>query len=353
MKKLFTSEQVSMGHPDKICDQIADAILDKCLENDKTSRVAVEVLIKNYSVVIGGEVTTNSSFNLEETVLEVLKEIGLKDLDKYMITNLLDKQSPDISMGVDTGGAGDQGIMFGYATNETESLMPIAYAITTKALVNLKELNSPLLLPDAKSQVTIEYIDDKVNRIDTFLISSQHTENATTEEVHSVILGVMQQTAKEFGMNTDFKVLINPTGRFVIGGSMGDAGVTGRKIICDTYGGYAHHGGGAFSGKDPSKVDRSAAYISRKVARDIVKQNMADKCEVQLSYAIGVARPISIFVDCYGTNKVAIEDIQKYIEINYDLTPRGIIEKLDLLNVKYSKTSTYGHFGKEYLPWEN
>ena len=352
MKKLFTSEQVSMGHPDKICDQIADSILDVCLSQDKSSRIAIEVLIKNYDVIIGGEVTTSAKFDIEEIVKSVLLNIGISDYMNYKITNLLDKQSPDISMGVDTGGAGDQGIMFGYATNETNNFMPIAYSLATKALINLRELKSPILLPDAKSQVTIEYIDEKPNRIDTFLISSQHTEDAKSEEIYSVIHDVMIKTAEEFGMNTDFKVLINPTGRFVIGGSMGDAGVTGRKIICDTYGGYAHHGGGAFSGKDPSKVDRSAAYIARKIAKDIVRNNMADKCEIQLSYAIGVAKPISIFVDCFNTNKICIQDIQNYIEKNYDLTPKGIISYLDLLNVRYSDTSTYGHFSKDYLPWE-
>ncbi len=352
MKKLFTSEQVSNGHPDKMCDQIADAILDSCLIQDKSSRVAVEVLIKNYSIVIGGEITTTAIFNIQKIVEDVLLNIGINDVNKYNITNLLDKQSPDISMGVDTGGAGDQGIMFGYATNETPNFMPLAFAIATKSLVNLRGLNSSILLPDAKSQVTIEYIDGIATRINTFLLSSQHTEDAKTEDVYSTVHEVMIKTAKEFNMNTDFKVLINPTGRFVIGGSIGDAGVTGRKIICDTYGGYAHHGGGAFSGKDPSKVDRSAAYMARKIAKDIVKNDMAAKCEVQLSYAIGVAQPISIFVECFNTNKIDIQDIQKYIENNYDLTPKGIISTLDLLNVRYSDTSTYGHFGKDYLPWE-
>lgn len=352
MRNLFTSEQVSEGHPDKICDQIADGILDACLIQDKSSRVAVEVLVKNYSVIIAGEVTTSAIIDIQKIVKNVLLNIGHSDYDKYIITNLLDKQSPDISMGVDTGGAGDQGIMFGYATNETSNFMPLAHAIATKALINLKELNSSILLPDAKAQVTIEYVDGVANRIDTFLISSQHTEDAIPEEIYFTIHNTMIKTAIEFNMNLDFIVLINPTGRFVIGGSMGDAGVTGRKIICDTYGGYAHHGGGAFSGKDPSKVDRSAAYIARKIAKDIVRQNMADKCEIQLSYSIGIAEPISIFVDCYRTNKIEVQDIQQFIEQNYDLTPKGIIKTLDLLNVKYSDTSTYGHFGKDYLPWE-
>jgi len=355
MKKYITSEQVSCGHPDKMCDQIADRILDLCLENDKTSRVAVEVMMKNYDVVIAGEVTT--SFEITDEILyeildDVLTYVDVPDKDKYIITNLLDRQSPDIAMGVDIGGAGDQGIMFGYATNETKELMPLAWSIANKALVNLKKLNSKILLPDAKAQVTIEYLDGKPNRIDTFLISSQHKEDVTLDEVKEVVKEVMINTAKEYDMNEDFKILINPTGRFVIGGSIGDAGVTGRKIIADTYGGYAHHGGGAFSGKDPTKVDRSAAYMARKIAKDIVKNNMADKCEIQISYAIGVKEPISIYVDCFNTEKIDVQDIAEWINKNYDLTPKGIIDSLDLLNIKYSDTTVYGHFGKENLNWE-
>ena len=355
MKQLFTSEQVSCGHPDKICDQIADGILDSCLKEDKLSRVAVEVMIKNYDIIISGEVTTKIDITdelLYKVVDEVLTNIRVDDKEKYCITNLLDKQSPDIAMGVDYGGAGDQGIMFGYATNETPEMMPLAWSIATKALIKLRELNHPLLKPDAKSQVTIEYEDGKPNRIDTFLISTQHSEKATLDEIKNIVKEIMIKTALEYNMNTDFKILVNPTGRFVIGGSIGDAGVTGRKIIADTYGGYAHHGGGAFSGKDPSKVDRSAAYMARKIARDIVKRKMADKCEMQLSYAIGVKEPISIFIDCFGTNKLDCGEILTYIKENYDLTPKGIIEKLDLLNVKYTNTTVYGHFGKESLNWE-
>lgn len=355
MKQFFTSEQVSCGHPDKMCDQMADRILDYCLSQDKTSRVAVEVLIKNYDVVLAGEVTTKAE--LTDEVLyalldEVLTYVGVQDKDKYSITNLLDKQSSDIALGVDVGGAGDQGIMFGYATKETKEMMPLAWSIANKALLNLKELNSPKLLPDAKAQVTIEYEDDMPIRIDTFLISTQHKAETTLEEVKKIVTDVMINAAKEYGMNTDFKILVNPTGRFVIGGSIGDAGVTGRKIIADTYGGYAHHGGGAFSGKDPSKVDRSAAYMARKVAKDILRKDFADKCEVQFSYAIGVKKPISIFVNTFGTNKIEESKIIEYIKENYDLTPNGIISALDLLNVKYSDTTVYGHFGKEYLNWE-
>lgn len=355
MKKYITSEQVSCGHPDKMCDQISDKILDLCLEHDKTSRVAVEVMMKNYDIIIAGEVTTK--FDITDEVLyqavdDVLTYVGVEDKDKYIITNLLDKQSSDISMGVDIGGAGDQGIMFGYATRETKEMMPLAWSIANKALINLKNLKSSILLPDAKAQVTIEYENDIANRIDTFLISTQHKEDVTLDEIKEIVTNVMVDTAKEYGMNTDFKILINPTGRFVIGGSIGDAGVTGRKIIADTYGGYAHHGGGAFSGKDPTKVDRSAAYMARKIAKDIVKRKMADECEIQLSYAIGVKEPVSIFIECFGTEKANIEEMIKYVKENYDLTPNGIIEKLDLLNVKYSNTTVYGHFGKEYLNWE-
>ncbi len=355
MKKYVTSEQVSCGHPDKMCDQIADKILDLCLQYDKASRVATEVMMKNYDVIIAGEVTTK--FDITDEILyqvldEVLTYVGVPNKDKYIITNLLDRQSPDIAMGVDIGGAGDQGIMFGYATNETKEMMPIAWSIANKALVNLKKLNSDKLLPDAKAQVTIEYIDNVPSRIDTFLISTQHKEETSLEEVKEIVTKIMIYTAKEYDMNTDFKILINPTGRFMIGGSIGDAGVTGRKIIADTYGGYAHHGGGAFSGKDPTKVDRSAAYMARKIAKDVVRKNMVDKCEIQLSYAIGVKEPISIFVDCFNTEKIELSEIVNYIKDNYDLTPRGIIDDLDLLNVNYSDTTVYGHFGKEYLNWE-
>jgi len=352
MKQFFTSEQVSCGHPDKICDQIADAILDECLRQDKSSRVAVEVMVKNYDVIISGEVTTKAELNLYEILDRVLSYVGVDNKEDYIITNLLDKQSQDIAMGVDTGGAGDQGIMFGYACNETEELMPLAWSIANKALINLRELKSPILKPDAKSQVTIEYENNVAKRIDTFLISTQHDEKVTSKEVRKLVEKVMIKTAKEYNMNIDFKVLVNPTGRFVIGGSHGDAGVTGRKIIADTYGGYAHHGGGAFSGKDPSKVDRSAAYMARKMAKEIVAKNMADKCEIQLSYAIGVKEPISIFINCFDTNKIEIYEIKKYIKEKYDLSPKGIIEHLDLLNIEYSKTTTYGHFGKDYLTWE-
>ncbi|MFA5459479.1 MAG: methionine adenosyltransferase [Bacilli bacterium] len=349
-RNLFTSEQVSEGHPDKICDQISDAILDACLEVDKDSRVAVETLIKNYYIVVAGEITTKAKLEVEKIVKSVLTRINLKDVDKYQVTNYLFCQSPDIAMGVDTGGAGDQGIMFGYACNETKEGMPLAFSIATKALINLKDLNHPKLCPDAKSQVTIDY--DK-NRIDTFLISTQHLESVSLDEVKEIVTEVMIKTALEYNMNTDFKKLINPTGRFVIGGSHGDAGVTGRKIVADTYGGYAKCGGGAFSGKDPTKVDRSVAYMARHLAKDIVmKQKWADKCELQLSYAIGVKEPISININCFNTAKIKEDEIIDYVIKKYDLTPQGIITYLNLKNIKYIETTCYGHFGKNYLTWE-
>lgn len=346
---IFTSEQVSEGHPDKICDQISDAILTEALKQDKKSKVAIEALIKDEHIIIAGELTTEALIDYEKVTKEVLRGIGLEDVDSYNITQYINKQSPDIAQGVDTGGAGDQGMMFGYATNETKELLPTPYVLATKALLYLKELKNPLLKPDAKAQVSFDYTN---NKIDTFLISTQHTEEATNEELHKVVKGVMLRVAADYGYNEDFKVLINPTGRFVIGSSFGDTGLTGRKIIADTYGGVARHGGGAFSGKDPSKVDRSGAYIARKIAVDIVKLGFTDKVEVQLAYAIGVAKPVSILINCFGTNKVPESEIESYILREYDLTPSGIIERLDLLNIDYTKTSTYGHFGKNYLTWE-
>ena len=341
MKKYVTSEQVSCGHPDKLCDQIADKLLDMCLLHDKTSRVAVEVMMKNYDVIISGEVTT--SFEITDEVLyrvldEVLTYVGVENKDKYVITNLLDRQSPDIAMGVDIGGAGDQGIMFGYACRETKELMPLAWSIANKALINLKKLNSNILLPDAKSQVTIEYEDDIPIRIDTFLISTQHKEQATLDEVKAIVSEVMVETAKQYNMNTDFKVLVNPTGRFVIGGSIGDAGVTGRKIIADTYGGYAHHGGGAFSGKDPTKVDRSGAYKAREIAKKYLKKYNLKWCEVQLSYAIGIKQPLAIYIN---SNKGTIEADKKLYK---ECEPQNIIKDLKLLDKCYYETAKFGHF---------
>lgn len=345
---IFTSEQVSNGHPDKICDQISDAILTECLRQDRGSRVAIEAFIKDNNIVVGGELTTKAEVDYEKTIKEVLKRIGIEEYNSYKITSFIKKQSPDIAQGVNAGGAGDQGMMFGYATNETEEYMPLPYVIATKALLNLKKLNHKGLKPDAKSQVSYDYSN---NRIDTFLISTQHSENMDIKEVRAVVKEVMIKTAKDMKLNTNFNVLVNPTGRFVVGGSFADAGLTGRKIIADTYGGMARHGGGAFSGKDPSKVDRSGAYISRKIAKDIVRNRWADRCEIQISYAIGVPRPTSVLVETFGTEHVDIEVIKDYVR-TFDLTPRGIIDRLDLLNVDYNLTSAYGHFGKEELPWE-
>ena len=345
---LFTSEQVSCGHPDKMCDLIADSILTECLQQDKNSRVAIEVLMKNTDVVIAGELTTKASINYQQIVWDTLTRIGVDNLDHYRVQCLVDRQSPDIAMGVNTGGAGDQGLMFGYACEETDTYMPLAHAIATRALINLRAVKYPLLKPDAKAQVTFDY---GKNRIDTFLISTQHDERITKEDLTLIILNVMDKTAEEFGLNHDFKALINPTGRFVIGGSIGDAGVTGRKIVADTYGGYAPHGGGAFSGKDPTKVDRSAAYMARYLAITTVKKFKTPSALIQLAYAIGVKSPVSVKVQT-PIGAQFDERVAKYINKNYDLTPNGIINFLHLRDIDYTETTCYGHFGKPGLPWE-
>ena len=351
-KKLFTSEQVSCGHPDKIADQIADAILDEAIRQDKMSRVACEVLIKEKHIVLAGEITTNANLDYLKIIDFVLKDIGLDGVENYQVENYISKQSADIAMGVDTGGAGDQGIMCGYACKETPEKMPLAWTLATKALIKLREKKYPFLKPDAKSQVTIDYTDEENVRIDTFLISSQHIEAVDYETLHSAIKAVMIETAEEYKLNTDFTVLINPTGKFVLGGADADAGVTGRKIICDSYGGYGRHGGGSFSTKDPTKVDRSAAYMARHLAKYVVTKGYADKCEVQLAYAIGVAEPVSINVECFGSETISVENIVNELYNHFDLTPNGIIRYLHLREPIYYKTASYGHFGKEYLPWE-
>ncbi|MGT2867080.1 methionine adenosyltransferase [Streptococcus fryi] len=343
---LFTSEQVSHGHPDKICDQISDKIVTACLAQDKTSRVAVETLIKDNHVIVAGEVTTSALFDVESLVKEVVEPLGMVDVK---VTNLIGFQSKDIAQGVDTGGAGDQGLMFGYATDETPEYLPLPYVLATKVLEELKTLNHPLLLSDAKAQVTYDY--DK-KRIKTFLVSVQHKESATRKQVKAIVKEAMIKVAKRYKQNTDFKILVNPTGRFVLGGSYSDAGVTGRKIIADTYGGFCRHGGGSFSGKDPSKVDRSAAYMARKIAKDIVRDGYAKRCEVQLAYAIGLKQPVSISVETFGTSNYTNDSLSQMIGLRYDLTPQGIIKELNLLRVDYTKTATYGHFGKKTLPWE-
>lgn len=350
---LFSSEQVSNGHPDKICDQISDAIVTDILQHDPMGRIAAETTIKDYDITILGEVTTNYDPDYNALVRGVLENIGLDNVDRYQLRLLISKQSPDIAMGVDRDGAGDQGMMFGYATNETEEMLPIPYVLSTRALQKLRAFNLAdkfqKLRPDAKAQVSFDY---ESHRIDTFLISTQHSAEISLEEVREIVTKIMKETAEEMGLNTDFRVLVNPTGRFVLGSSFADSGLTGRKIIADTYGGAAHHGGGAFSGKDPSKVDRSAAYMARKVAKDIVKAGKADRCEVQLAYAIGVAEPVSVYVDCFGTEHESAGSIWQYVMDNYDLTPKGITKALHLRSVDYNLVSAYGHFGKAELPWE-
>lgn len=348
--KVFTSEQVSCGHPDKICDQISDAIVTDCLTHDKNSRVAAECMIKNYDIMIAGEITSRHQPDYTALVRSVLDRIGVQDAEKYRVSCYITQQSPDIAMGVDYKlGAGDQGMMFGYATNETPEMLPIPYAVATHALKILRDLRSPVLLPDAKSQVSFDY---ETGRITTFLISTQHIPGTTVDDIRPLVEAVMETAAQDYGLNTDFEKLVNPTGRFVVGSSFADSGLTGRKIIADTYGGMCRHGGGAFSGKDPTKVDRSGAYAARYIAKDIVSQQFADRCEVQLAYAIGVEEPVSLYVECFGTNRIPVENIVAYIRCEYDLTPRGIINTLGLMDVDYNLVSAYGHFGKPELPWE-
>ena len=347
---IFTSEQVSCGHPDKICDQISDAIVTDCLQHDKNSRVAAECLIKDYDIIIAGEITSTHEPDYATLVKGVLFRIGLPNPEKYRLTILVSKQSADIALGVDGNqGAGDQGMMFGYATNETPELLPLPFAVATHALRLLRDFNEPRLLPDAKAQVSFDYDH---HRITTFLISTQHSEDAMVEDIRPLVEAVMETAAQDYDLNIDFERLVNPTGRFVIGSSFADSGLTGRKIIADTYGGMCRHGGGAFSGKDPTKVDRSGAYMARKIARDIVTIGYADKCEIQLAYAIGVAEPVSVSIDCFGTEHMNMVGIAEYVRASYDLTPHGIIAQLGLLDVDYNRVSAYGHFGKAGLPWE-
>lgn len=351
MSKIYTSEQVSRGHVDKICDQIADAVVTDCITHDKNSRIAVECLIKNSTIIIAGEITSTHEPDYADLVYEVLDRISIDKLgyDYIDVRGMITKQSADIALGVDKGGAGDQGIMFGYATNETPELLPIPFAVATRFIRHLEEMDCKMLLADAKAQVSYDYDS---GRITTFLCSVQHREETTVEEIHSIIEPLMALTAAEYGLNTDFEKLINPTGRFVIGGSRADCGVTGRKLACDTYGGIGRIGGGALSGKDPSKVDRSATYMARKIAVDLVKAGYCKKCEVQIAYAIGKAAPVSVVVDAFGTSAVCNHALQKYIHDNYDLTPKGIITYLLLLDVNYNDVSAGGHFGKNWLPWE-
>ena len=350
-RKLFTSEAVSIGHPDHVCDMISDSILDACLAQDKNARVACETMAKDEFIILAGEISTKAQINVEQIAKDIIKEIGYTYTPRVL--NLISKQSPDIAQGVDIGGAGDQGIMFGFANDETEEYTPLAITMAhdlVKLATNLRKTGEfKNAMPDMKSQVTLEYGKDSV-KIDTMLMSIQHKENFCEKEFKEFIKSnIMLKIANKYGLNNDFKILINPTGKFVIGGPEGDAGLTGRKIIVDTYGGYAPHGGGAFSGKDPTKVDRSAAYMARYLAKNIVASGIAKKCLIQLSYAIGVIQPISIFVECEGTNKVETQKIVDTIYKNFDLSPRGSIEKLQLQRPIYKNTCNGGHFGRRFL----
>ncbi|MGZ4817737.1 MAG: methionine adenosyltransferase [Terriglobales bacterium] len=356
---LFTSESVTEGHPDKIADQISDAILDACFEQDPYSRVACETLTATGLVVIAGEITTKAYVDFQTLVRGVVASIGYDnalygfDSNTCAVISSINKQSGDIAMGVDTGGAGDQGMMFGYASNETPELMPTPISLAHKLCRRLSTVRKngtlPYLRPDGKSQVTVEYDENhKPVRVDAVVVSTQHAETIGNEELRADILKhVIQATIPAELLDADTKYHINPTGRFVIGGPMGDTGLTGRKIIVDTYGGMGRHGGGAFSGKDPTKVDRSAAYMARHIAKNIVASGLADRCEVQLAYAIGVAEPVSVLVDSFGTGKIADEKLQQLVRANFQLTPRGIIDSLKLRRPIYRKTAAYGHFGRD------
>ncbi|HDL3298677.1 TPA: methionine adenosyltransferase [Mannheimia haemolytica] len=365
---LFTSESVSEGHPDKIADQISDAVLDEILKQDPKARVACETYVKTGMALVGGEITTSAWVDIENLTRQVICDIGYThsdmgfDAHSCAVLNAIGKQSPDINQGVDRAdpleqGAGDQGIMFGYATNETEVLMPapITYAHRLMEQQSKVRKSGKLdwLRPDAKSQLTFAYENNKIIGIDAVVLSTQHAEHISQKEL---IEGVMEEIIKPVlpseWLSQNTKYFINPTGRFVIGGPMGDCGLTGRKIIVDTYGGAARHGGGAFSGKDPSKVDRSAAYAARYVAKNIVAAGLADRCEIQLSYAIGVAAPTSIMVETFGTGKVSNEILVKLIYQNFDLRPYGLIKMLDLIKPIYRETAAYGHFGRKHFPWE-
>lgn len=364
---LFTSESVSEGHPDKVCDQLSDAILDALLEQDPNSRVACECLATTGLVVVAGEITTNATVDYSALARKTLIDIGYTSDDMGIngsscgVMVSLDRQSADIAMGVDKEGAGDQGMMFGYACNETPELMPLPIIMSHQLLKRLAELRHngtlPYLRPDSKSQVTVEYEDNKPKRVHTIVISTQHSEDVEVAQIREDLMKhVIPQVGDHLGYNTSDIILhVNPTGRFVVGGPHGDTGLTGRKIIVDTYGGMGRHGGGAFSGKDPSKVDRSAAYASRWVAKNIVAAGLAERCEVQVAYAIGVAQPVSISVDSFGTGKVSDEELTTIISKNFDLSPRGIIESLKLKRPVYKATAAYGHFGRQGdgFTWEN
>ncbi len=361
---LFTSESVTEGHPDKICDQISDAFLDEYLRQDPDSRVAVETLVTTDFVAVAGEVTSKADFNKkeqEELVRKIIREIGYNhkdlmfDTDTCEITLRLHAQSPDISQGVTATkekeqGAGDQGLMFGYATNETKELMPMPILLAQQLAQELAKVRKnnvlPWVRPDGKTQVSVRYEDDKPTKIETIVISTQHSPEVSQEEITKEVISKVIKPVLGSLWNDDIKIHINPTGKFVIGGPHGDAGLTGRKIIVDTYGGFGRHGGGAFSGKDPSKVDRSASYMCRYIAKNIVAAELAERCEVQLAYAIGIAEPVSLYVNTFGTSKIPEKEIEELVRKNFDMKPSGIISHLDLKRPIYRKTAAYGHFGR-------
>lgn len=354
---LFTSESVTEGHPDKIADQISDAVLDEVMLQDPKGRVACETLVTTGLVVVAGEITTSGQVDYDEVVRKTVHDVGYNDAQYGFDSNTcavmctVKRQSPDIAMGVDTGGAGDQGLMFGYACDETAELMPMPIQLAHRLTQRLSEVRKssklPFLRPDGKSQVTVEYRDGKPARVECVVISTQHSNDVSNEELRAAVMEhVIKAIVPANMLDAKTKFHINPTGRFVIGGPMGDAGLTGRKIIVDTYGGYSRHGGGAFSGKDPSKVDRSACYMARYIAKNIVAAGLASRAEVQLAYAIGVAEPVSVMVDTFGTGAVPEEKITQVIRENFSLTPKAIIETLDLRRPVYKATAAYGHFGR-------